>query len=424
MRLAAIFRCCYACALLLLAASVAPGGEEPLSPAGQKIAWARKAIEANPKNFQAYNELAMSLARRARETSDTAFYEEAAEALGTSFRLAPDNLEGRKTRVWLLLGGHEFAKALDEARALNRQVPDDIQVYGFLVDANMELGNYREAEAAAQWMLDMRPGNIPGLSRAAYLREIFGDIDGALELLDAAYQRTPPSEVEDRAWILSQMAHLQLAAGKPENADRLLDQALYLFSGYHYALANLAKVRIAQKRYPEAVELLRRRYRYAPHPENLYALAEALELAGRAKEAKRAFAEFVKKARGEMEGADNANRELVFYYADHDHRPAEALRIAKAEFAGRRDVFTLDAYAWALYRNGKYAEARRQIEAALAVGIRDAQLLYHAGAIALKAHDPLAAARYQQQSLAANPLSEVAGPARKALARLKPGRVQ
>ena len=31
-------------------------------------------------------------------------------------------------------------------------------------------------------MLDLRPGNLPGLTRAAYLRELFGDLDGSVEL--------------------------------------------------------------------------------------------------------------------------------------------------------------------------------------------------------------------------------------------------
>ncbi|RNC66701.1 MAG: hypothetical protein ED859_16050 [Desulfuromonadales bacterium] len=406
-------------ALLFLSASPVVAGEAAFSPAEQRIAWARKAIEANPKDHQAYNELAMAFARRARETSDTAFYDRAGEALKESFLIAPGNFEGRKTRVWVLLGRHEFAQALEEARKLNRDAPDDLMVYGFLVDANAELGNYREAEEAAQWMLDLRPGNIPGLTRAAYLRELFGDIDGAVELLDTAYRRTPPTETEDRAWLLTHVAHLRLSIGKMDEAEKLLDAALALFPGYHYALANRAKVRTAQRRYPEAVELLQKRYRAAPHPENLFVLAEALELAGRGKESKAAFTEFEKKARQEMNGADNANRELIFFYTDHAQRPDEALRIARVEIARRRDVHTLDACAWALSATGSHAEARRQIETALAVGVLDAKILYHAAVITFRTNDRKAALRHLQRSLELNPSSEVADSARKMLARLQ-----
>jgi tetratricopeptide (TPR) repeat protein len=387
-----------------------------VSPAERSIAEARKSIEKKPTQYAGYNLLAMALSRRARETSDVNFYAQAEDALKKSFELAPQNLDGEKIRVWLLLGRHEFAAARDAAAALNKRMPDDVLVYGFLTDANAELGNYDEAEKAAQWMLDLRPGNLPGLTRAAYLRELFGDVDGSLDLMNMAYQSTPPTEVEDRAWILTQIAHLQLTSGKTAEAESLLQEALAKFSGYHYALGNLAKVRISQGRYDDAVALLRQRYQAAQHAENLYDLAEALELAGRAEDAKKCFAEFEAKSLLESVRADNSNRELIFYYADHAHQPAKALDVARQEFARRHDVYTLDAYAWALHINGQDAEARKQIGAALKVGIRDAKMLRHAGEIALQLGDRAAAERYLQESVALN--APGSDPARATLASL------
>ena len=97
---------------------------------------------------------------------------------------------------------------------------------------------------------------------------------------------------------------------------------------------------------------------------------------------------------------DNSSRELVFYYADHAHQPAKALDVAKQEFAWRHDVYTLDAYAWALHVNGQDAEARKQIETALAVGIRDSRIFAHAGEISLKLGDRAAAKRYLAEAVA------------------------
>jgi len=392
--------------------------EMKLSPAEQAIAQATKLMDKNAKDFEAYNALALALSRRARETSDVKFYTQAEEALQKSFELSPDNFDGKRIHVWLLLGKHEFAAALEEAKKLNKKMPDDVMVYGFLTDASVELGNYQDAEVAAQWMLDLRPANLPGLTRAAYLRELYGDTEGALELMNMAYQSTPPSEAEDGAWILTQMAHLKLATGKTEEAETLLQQALVKFPGYHYALGNLAKVRIAQGRYDEAVSLLQQRYQAAPHAENLYDLAEALELAGHAGEARKAFAEFETKSLLESVRADNSNRELIFYYADHAHQPAKALDVARQEHARRHDVYTLDAYAWALHVNGQDAEARKHIENALAVGIRDAKLLRHAGEIVLQLGDRAAAERYLQESASLHALgSEQARIALAALTR-------
>src|SRR5215471_14183328 len=376
--------------------------EKTLSPAERTVAQAQKLIVKNPKDFEAYDALALALSRRARETSNVTFYAKADEALQKSFAISPGNFDGERTHVWLLLGKHEFAAALEAAKKLNKKVPDDVMVYGFLTDANVELGNYKEAEAAAQWMLDLRAGSIAGLTRAAYLRELFGDVDGALDLMEMAYQSTPPNESEDRAWIITQMAHLKLATGKTSQAENLLQQALAMFPGYHYALGNLAKVRIQQKRYADAVELLKQRYEGAPHAENLYELAEALQLAGRDEEAGKAFGEFEQKSILESYRADNSNHELIFYYGDHAHKPAKALEVAEREFARRHDVYTLDAYAWALYVNGRFEEGRKQIEAALAAGIRDAKLFRHAGEIALKSGDRAKAQQYLSQSAELN----------------------
>ena len=371
-----------------------------LSPAQRSMAEAQKAIEKNPKQYAGYNQLAIALARRARETSDVKYYAQGEEAVEKSLQLAPGNFDGEKIKVWLLLGRHEFAAALEAAKTLNKRVPDDVLVWGFLTDANAELGNYKDAETAAQWMLDLRPGNLPGITRAAYLRELFGDLDGALELMNMAYQSTPPNETEDAAWVLAQIGHLQMASGRLADAEATLQQSLAMFPGYHYALGNLAKVRLEQKRYAEAVDLLAQRYHATLNAENLYDLADATDLAGRHDEAKQEFVEFEKKSLAETWRGDNSNRELIFYYADHAAEPTKALEVATREYARRHDVFSLDAYAWALHVNGRNVEARQQMETALAVGIRDAKLFRHAGEISLAAGDREAAEKYFAAAIA------------------------
>lgn len=351
------------------------------SPAERKISLARQRIAKDPAHAQGYNDLALALTQRARETADATFYTQAEDAVQKALALEPDNFEALKMRTWSLLGEHRFAAALALAKTLNARVPDDVMVYGMLVDANVELGKYDDAERAAQWMLDLRPGNIPALTRTAYLRELFGDVDGALELMRSAVNRMPFQETEDRAWVLTQIAHLELTRGHLADAERALDDAMALFPNYHAALGVLADVRTAQKRYRDAAALQQQRYTAAPLPVNLYELAEAQARAGMARQAAASYAVFEKGARAESTGDDNANRELVAYYAGPGKKPAQALALAEKELARRSDVYTREAYAWALFKNGRKADARREISTVLAVGIQHQRVLERATAI-------------------------------------------
>ncbi len=365
--------------ILLLAATMYAG-----TPAEIAIERANAEIAKHPDHAPNYNVLAMAYARRARETSDVQYYAKAEETLKQSFALGPDNYDGLKTLAWLQLGRHEFAKALLTATKLNQKAPDDVMVYGYLVDANVELGNYKAAVAAAQWMLDLRAGNIAGLTRAGYLRELHGNLPGAFEFMQMAYDSTPSAETEDRAWLLTQMAHLNYVSGDLAKAETYATAALSIFPDYNYALGALAQVRVAQHRYNEAATLLRKRYDAAPHAENLYVLAEALELAGQTEESAQAFAEFERNSLAETNNTDNSNHELIAYYVDHAHQPAKALEVAKLELARRQDVFTLDCYAWALAANGEYFAAQEQIQKALKVGVKDPRILSHARSIAMQ----------------------------------------
>jgi len=370
------------------------------TPAETAIQKAQAQIAQHPDHYPYYNSLAMAYARRARETSDVQFYAKAEEALRRSFAIAPDNFEGLKTEAWLELGRHEFSMALATATKLNKQNPDDVTVYGYLVDANAELGQYRDAVAAAQWMLDLRPGNVPGLTRAGYLRELHGNLSGAIEVMQMAYDSTPFSETEDRAWLLTQISHIYLVSGDLVKSETYANGALDVFPNYHYALGTLAQVRTAQGRLDDAVTLLRKRYQAAPHAENLYALAESLALAGQTGEADRLFSQFERQSLAESDSPDNSNHELIAYYIDHAHQPAKALEIARKEAARRQDVYTLDSYAWALAAGGDYEAANAQIQKALSVGVKDPRVIYHAGAIALHLNETAAATQYLKDAAA------------------------
>jgi len=351
------------------------------SPSEAGIRQAEAEIAKSPDHYPYYNALAMAYTQRAGERSDGLYYDKAEATLAKSFSIAPNNLEGLKVRTRILLGRHDFAKALELATKLNRQTPDDIEVYAELVEANAELGNYQEAVAAAEWMLKIRPGNAAGLASAGYLRELYGYIAPAIEVTRMALDSTSSQDSDQRAKLLVRLAHLDLMAGDSASAEIDATGALALLPEYPAGLGALAEVRLAQRRYDDAVSLLQKRYDEAPRAANLFALGNALELAGRKADAGRVFVEFERTALAESNLKDNADRELISYYVDRANKPALALRLAEQEIAVRHDVFTLDSYAWALAANGNTERASVEIHKALAIGVKDPTILRHADAI-------------------------------------------
>jgi tetratricopeptide (TPR) repeat protein len=404
-------------------ANVADSGSITLSAttsSAQAITNARAVIAKNPKGADGYTALGLALCHRGEETSDASSYTEAEQALSKAQELAPDNFDAAKAQVCVALGRHEFARARDAATVLNKRVPDDVMVYGYLVDANVALGNYGEAEKAAQWMLNLRPGNTPALIRAAGLREVFGDQEGAIELLRMVLDATAPGDAERRSRTLTQIAHLNLEIGNLDAAEAELTQALRLLPNDRSALNDMAQLYLQRGRAEESVRLLRLSCKAAPDLETQYMLAEAMEAAGMRDESRNTLSEFERQALAQSSHAANANRELIFYYADHGNKSAPALQIAEQEFARRHDVYTLDAYAWALHKNARDAEAKKQMEIALKVGVREASIFYHAGEIELQLGNLVQAEHYLHVGAEMN--SAHSQQARTALATLQSGR--
>jgi tetratricopeptide (TPR) repeat protein len=378
MRLSLLCLCSVSC---ILAWQQAPS---PVSYADQRIVAARKDITANPKGFQTYNDLASALCRKARDTSDLSLYKEAGAAVERSLQLSPGNYDALKLQVAVLLGEHEFHQALASAQQLNRKVPDDIAVWAFLVDANAALGNYKEAERDAQWILDLRRASALGFEKAAGLRELFGDKEGAVEFYGEALTRTAESDLDQRAWLITQKARLTLAMGNPKGASDTLAAALRLFPDSQLAALLTADIQTANGDKAEAARILEHCYQTVPSSANLYKWAKAVDLAGQKQQAQEEYTHFEKQARAEISQPYNANLELVDFYTDHKSDPPEALRIATLESNQRQDCATLAALAWAQFQNGKVAEAKITMDKALAVGIQEPTYMTHAGLISAK----------------------------------------
>ena len=199
------------------------------------------------------------------------------------------------------------------------------------------------------------------------------------------------------------MATIISALGKLEKAEAFYRQSLATYPNYYRALAGMAQVRAAQKRYDEAIDLYRKAIAILPMPEYIAALGDVYSKIGKSDEARKQYelVEYI----GKLNALNKAlyNRELAYFYADHDIKPKEGLELAQRELDYRRDIYAYDVLAWNLYKNGKAEEAREAINKALSLGTKDAKLFYHAGMIYHRLGDKPKAQKYLRLALDTNP---------------------
>jgi len=385
----------------------------------ERIAAAQAKIKTSPAEPSGYSDLAFALERRARETEDPAYREQAEAAVATALKLDPKHFEARKARVILRLEQERYADALEEATALNRQVPDDNLMYGLLCDANLALGNYDAAEANAQRMLDMRQVNAPGLQRAARVREAIGFPDGAADFWTSSFRLTSTGDSEERAYVSTQLARVARERGRLDEAERNCLQALALEPDYPAAVLELARIQLDQGKASSAVETVKKRLSEGENLSARYWLAIALQAEGKVKESEDAGSTFTRLARQSASKAENANVLLIRYLAAHG-QAAEAVSVGRQAIAVRRDIELRDAYAWALLQAGQPKEAEVQIAAALKPGVKNAEYFYRAGMIAKSNGDRQAASDYFKKTLEANANSRYAALAVQELSRAQP----
>ena len=312
--------------------------------------------------------------RQARVSFDPGFYKLAEQCALCLDAKQPGSLEARLLRGHALQNMHRFKEAEPLARALvaQRGAPFD---HGLLGDVLLEIGQLDAAIGSYQKMMELKP-DLHAYARAAQVRWLKGDADGASEAMQLAADAASPQDAESAAWACSRLAFYQWHAGRPAEARKAIATARQWQADYPPALLLLGRLLLGEDQSAAAVEPLQRAAQLNPLPEYQWALAEALRAAGRAGEARPVEDEL------NRTGASHDPRTYALYLATRREQPDLALQLAQAELQTRGDLFTHDALAWAFAATGRWHEARTHSRRALAEGTADARLFLHAGVIA------------------------------------------
>jgi len=325
---------------------------------------------------------------KARLTNDAGFYTVAEQAAACLESIAPADPAALLLRGHVLHQMHRFREAETIARRLVTQ-REFVLDFGLLGDVLMEQGRLREAADAYQKMMDLKPF-YQSYVRAAHLRWLKGDLEGAIEMMTAAVKAASPRDPESVAWAYTRLATFHLQRGQFAEAERMISSSLQFVPNYAAALLVRGRIQLAQHRPAEAISSLEQAARLNPLPEYNWTLADALRSVDRVDDAI-AIEQMVIADRGDP-------RTLALYLSTRQTNVEKAVELARTEIERRSDVFTLDTLAWALARAGYIDEASTVMTRALAEGTQDARLFLHAAAIATAGGHSDAAGRWRRSA--------------------------
>jgi tetratricopeptide (TPR) repeat protein len=390
-----------------LLALLDPGGKDVLDVRLREL---QARAQHTPAKPEAWVALGQAWVRKARGNADALHYLSADACAELALRLSPSDRGALDLRGLMLLNAHRFEEARKLAQSVVDREPQDAQAWGNLSDALTDIGRYPEAMHAAQRMMDLKP-NLASYARASYLLWLKGDVEAAEESARLAMDAGGDlRDSEPLAFVLVQAATLFWQEGDVEGALAGFERALGVKPGFPPALVGKARVALAQGRPAEAAALLQEALEKRPLAETAGLLADARRLSGDGKGAEAAEQDVFR------EGKSGDGRTLSLYLSTHGRDADEALALAERELSTRDDVYTEDTLAWALYRKGRLAEARLASDKALALGTRDARLLYHAGAVRLANGEVGPGLALVKQALVLNPgFDPVAAPEARAL---------
>jgi tetratricopeptide (TPR) repeat protein len=347
-------------------------------------------LRTNPKDQKSRLLLAQAYMQEGRVTGDHPYYDGAAmDLLEQVLAAEPENFEALCCKASLCLTQHHFAQGLGIAEQAQKLNPSSGFVYGLLTDANVEMGHYEEAIKMADKMNAVRP-DLPAYARVSYLREIYGDVPGAIQAMDMA-TKAGYIGLEQTEWTRVALGHLYEVSGDTAHARGYYLMALAARPGYAYALAGLGRMAAARKDYPRAIKLYQearitvKDYAFADELTDLYRQNGQPEEANKmAKESIDMLANAAKEADSNEQMGHYADRELAYAYLKTNELD-KALEHAKIEYARRPDNIDVnETMAWVLYKRGQYAEAQKYMQVARRTGSKNPVLLCRAGLILSK----------------------------------------
>jgi tetratricopeptide (TPR) repeat protein len=363
----------------------------PATSATERISTLQRAASDGAAGADVYAALGEAYLQRARETGDPGFYSRAERGFDAALERDPRNLDAVLGAGTLAGLRHDFAEQLRRGRAARRLMPGLVSPLPEIADAQIELGRYRGAERTLQELLDVKP-NLTSYSRVSYLRELTGDLPGAVEAMRLAVS-AGGGDPENVAYVQVLLGDLQLQRGRVAAARLAYTAALRSLPGYPAGMVGLARADAASGDLGRAAARLRRAAARLPLTATLSLLAQVEQARGRPAAAAASLAAARAQQRLYRAAATLPDAETVLFEADHGD-PRRAIELGRRIWERAPSIRSADALGWAHVRAGEPTAGAAWARRALRTGSRDPLLNLHAGVALVRAGRPDAAARF------------------------------
>jgi tetratricopeptide (TPR) repeat protein len=337
-------------------------------------------LDADPSDGRAALTFAQVSLRRARIESNGGYTLKAERVLKNVLAREPSDYDALKMLGAVYMSQHRFREAIEVATRATRVHPNEAWNYGVLGDAHIELGEYDAAFDAFDTMTRLRP-DAAAYARVAYAQELQGHLQEAIRTMRMAAEATGAQDPESLAWHDAQIGNLLLQTGDVDGAAREFARAGHAFPGHPFAEAGVARVAAARGQYDDALAIYRALMSKAPTSEIAIAAGDLLSMSGDQAGAQLMYAraEVIERDAWLTEARLTTN--VARMLAERGVRTGEAVQLAEEAARSRKDIFTMDALAWAYFRAGRFSEAEDASRQARRTGTADRRILAHAAAI-------------------------------------------
>ena len=233
----------------------------------------------------------------------------------------------------VLLSLHQFEEALEVTKKAIAINPHNSQIYGALVDAHVELGDYKSAVVAADKMVQIRP-DLRSYSRISYLREIHGDIEGAIVAMQMAVEAGYPGN-ESSEWARCTLAKIYENYGQLQNAEMHYTIALKNRPNYPFAIEGLANIQLKKGKFEEAESLYKKAISIMPEISFYRGLGGVYEATNRPAEVKALGNKILAMMSEDEKSGHKMELEKSYVYLEMLQNHAKAEKCAEKAYAAR-----------------------------------------------------------------------------------------